>query len=134
MPCEASGKALKAIYWPLIVRCREKMQTWRPALRLLADTIIRGAVAYSACVSYYLGLNEFVYDIDYKIDVVENLPLPEDEAEEKQLDLAEVQAEVMSRKSYMQKWRLLSESEAERELMQIARERQILENATFEET
>ena len=34
----------------------------------------------------------------------------------------------------MQKWRLLSENEAERELMQIARERQILENATFEET
>ena len=65
---------------------------------------------------------------------MENLPLPEDEAEEKQLDLAEVNAEVMSRKAYMQKWRLLSENEAERELMQIARERQILENATFEET
>lgn len=129
-----SGKALKAIYWPLIVRCREKMQTWRPALRLLADTIILGAVAYPACISYYLGPNEFAYAVDYKIDVVENLPLPEDEAEEKQLDLAEVQAEVMSRKSYMQKWRLLSESEAERELVQIARERQLLENATFEET
>lgn len=129
-----SGKALKAIYWPLIVRCREKMQTWRPALRLLADTIIKGAAAYPACISYYLGPSEFLYTVNYKIDVVENLPLPEDEIEEKQLDLAEVNAEVMSRKAYMQKWRLLSESEAEREILQIARERQILENATFEET
>lgn len=129
-----SGKALKAIYWPLIVRCREKMQSWRPALRSLADIIIKGAVVYPACVSYYLGSNEFLYAIDYKIEVLENLPLPEDEAEEKQLDLAEVNAEVMSRKSYMKKWRLLSDTEADNEIAQIARERQILENATFEET
>ena len=129
-----SGKALKAIYWPLIVRCREKMQTWRPALKQLADTIIKGAVAYPACISNYLGQNEFLYAVDYRIEVLENLPLPEDEAEEKQLDLAEVNAEVMSRKSYMKKWRLLSDTEADNEIAQIARERQILENATFEET
>ena len=27
-----SGKALKAVYWPLIVRCKEKMKTWEPQL------------------------------------------------------------------------------------------------------
>jgi len=129
-----SGKALKAIYWPLIVRCREKMQSWRPALRSLASMIIAGAAAYPACIEHFLGRGEYFYAVDYRVEVVENLPLPEDEAEEKQLDLAEVQAEVMSRKAYMQKWRLLSDSEAERELRQIALERQIIDNATFEGT
>lgn len=127
-----SGKALKAIYWPLIVRCREKMQSWRPALMELAGIIINGAVRYPACVERYLGPGEYIYNIDCRIEVIENLPLPEDEAEEKQLDLAEVNAEVMSRKSYMKKWRLLSDAEADEELEQIARERATLENANFE--
>lgn len=127
-----SGKALKAIYWPLVVRCREKMQSWAPALRDLSKIIIEGSTKYSFCVERYLGQGVFVYNGDYKISVVENLPLPEDEAEEKALDLSEVQAEVMSRKSYMKKWRLLSDEEADREIEQIAKERAIIENASFE--
>lgn len=52
--------------------------------------------------------------------------------EEKQTDLAEVTAQTMSRKSYMKKWRNLTNDEAEEELGQIAPERQILEDAFVE--
>ena len=41
-----SGKALKAIYWPLIIRCQEKMKMWGPQLRTLVNIIIQGAMVY----------------------------------------------------------------------------------------
>ena len=56
-------------------------------------------------------------------------PLPEDEAEEKQVDLAEVTAQTMSKKAYMVKWRGLTDDEALDELKQIALERQLLEDS-----
>ena len=58
-----------------------------------------------------------------------NTPLPEDEIEEKQTDLAEVTAQVMSRKSYMKKWRNLTDDEVKEELEQIALERQMIEDS-----
>lgn len=120
-----SGKALKAIYWPLIVRCKEKMKTWGPALEFMARIIIEGALAYPNCIEKYTS--DFIYPVDYDIDVVPNYPLPEDEQEEKAIDLSEVAAQTMSRKAYMKKWRLLSDDEADAELEQIA-----LEQAMFD--
>jgi hypothetical protein len=38
-----SGKSLKALYWSLIVRCKEKMKVWGPQLRNLIITIIEGS-------------------------------------------------------------------------------------------
>jgi len=38
-----SGKSLKAIYWSLIVRCKEKMKVWGPQLRHLVKIIIDGS-------------------------------------------------------------------------------------------
>lgn len=124
-----SGKALKAIYWPLIVRCKEKMKMWGPQLRHLADIIIQGAFAYPKCVERYTKDNLTV--VEYEISVEQNLPLPEDEVEEKNVDLAEVESKVMSRKSYMKKWRGLTDDEVEEELRQIALERQIIEDNSF---
>ena len=57
--------------------------------------------------------------------------MPEDEAEEKQIDLSEVNAQTMSKKSYMKKWRNLTDEEADEELQQIARERELLESSYF---
>lgn len=124
-----SGKALKAIYWPLIVRCKEKMKMWGPQLRSLADIIIQGAMVYPNCVTRYI--NDTLVPVDYEIKVEQNTPLPEDETEEKTMDLSEVDSKVMSRKSYMKKWRNLTDDEVQAELEQIALERQILEDATF---
>lgn len=124
-----SGKALKAIYWPLIIRCKEKMKTWGPQLEAMVSIIIDGSVVYPNCIKRYT--DDFLVSVAYEVDVEQNIPIPDDEVEEKNVDLAEVTAQVMSRKSYMKKWRQLTDDEVSEELEQIAIERQILEEASF---
>ena len=123
----SSGKTLKAIYWDLIVRCDEKMLSWRPALQFLARCIIEGVKLYPKAGTHYL--DEPLPDAPYEIRVDNQYSLPEDEAEEKQTDLAEVAAQTMSKKTYMKKWRGLTDDEADEELKQIALERQLLEDS-----
>lgn len=124
-----SGKALKAIYWPLIVRCKEKMSDWGPALSTMADIIVKGSIAYPNCVVRYT--NEVITPVNYFISVEQNTPLPEDEIEEKTSNLAEVEANVMSKKTYMQRWYGLTNSQVNDELRQMALERQILDDSSF---
>lgn len=124
-----SGKALKAIYWPLIVRCKEKMKMWGPQLRKLVDIIIQGAMVYPGCITKYT--NNAIVAVDYEINVEQNTPLPEDEMEERNMDLAEVDSKTMSRKAYMKKWRGLTDDEVQEELEQIALERQMIEDSSF---
>lgn len=122
-----SGKALKALYWGLIVRCDEKMQEWRPALETLVKILIDGAHLYPGAIKNYS--EDPIPDVPFEVRVDNQYSLPEDEVEEKQVDLAEVQAQTMSKKSYMRKWRNLTDEEADEELKQIALERQILEDS-----
>ena len=124
-----SGKALKAIYWPLLVRCKEKMKTWGPQLRSVVNIILQGAMVYPNCIVKYT--NNIVTAVDYEIKVEQNTPLPEDEIEEKNMDLSEVESKTMSRKAYMKKWRGLTDDEVDEELEQIALERQMLEESSF---
>lgn len=124
-----SGKALKAIYWPLIVRCKEKMKMWGPQLRALVNIIIQGAMVYPNCIEQYI--DDVISPVAYEISVVGNLPIPEDEIEEKNMDLAEVESKTMSRKAYMKKWRGLTDDEVQAELEQIALERQMIEDSSF---
>ena len=124
-----SGKALKAIYWPLIIRCKEKMKTWGPQLEEMVSIIIDGSIIYPGCIKQYT--DDVPISVAYEVDVEQNIPIPDDEAEEKSVNLAEVTAQVMSKKSYMKKWRDLTDDEVEEELEQIAIERQILEEASF---
>lgn len=124
-----SGKALKAIYWPLIVRCKEKMKMWGPNLSLMVEMIIKGALAYPNTIREYTS--DVLMPVDHVVEVIQNTPLPEDEIEEKTIDLAEVEANTMSKKTYMKKWRGLTNSQVEEELNQIALERQIIEDSSF---
>lgn len=124
-----SGKALKAIYWPLIVRCKEKMKMWGPQLEKMVDIIIQGALQYPNTITKYVD-NPMV-PVAYEVDVAQNTPLPEDEIEEKNMDLSEVQSNVMSKKAYMKKWRGLTDDEVQEELEQIALERQIIEDSAM---
>lgn len=124
-----SGKALKAIYWPLIVRCKEKMKMWGPQLRNMIDIIIQGAMVYPNCIEKYT--DDVISPVAYEVSIVGNLPIPEDEIEEKNMDLAEVESKTMSRKAYMKKWRGLTDDEVQEELEQIALERQMLEESSF---
>lgn len=125
----SSGKTLKAIYWDLIVRCDEKMLAWRPALQFMARCIIEGARLYPKVLETYI--EDPLPDEPYDIRVDNQYSLPEDEQEEKQTDLAEVAAQTMSKRSYMKKWRNLTDEEADEELQQIAREREMLESSYF---
>ena len=122
-----SGKTLKAIYWDLIVRCDEKMLTWGPALEFLGKCIIEGARLYPKVLPMYI--DDPLPSENYVIRVNNQYPLPEDEQEEKNVDLAEVDSQTMSKKSYMMKWRNLTNEEADAELLQIAKERELLEDS-----
>lgn len=123
-----SGKTLKALYWGLIVRCDEKMiSSWQCALQYIAETIIEGARLYPVSISQYTDVN-VLPDIKCCILVENNYPLPEDTDEEKNMDLAEINAQVMSRKNYLKKWRRLSDKEADEELKQIKLEQDMFDN------
>jgi hypothetical protein len=68
---------------------------------------------------------------NYDVKVDNQYPLPEDEAEEKQVDILEVTSGTMSRKSYMKKWRNLTDEDVDAELKQIKEEREMFgEGAT----
>lgn len=122
-----SGKTLSALYWGLVVRCDEKMLTWEPALRFIAKTILEGAKLYPNTVKYYS--NDSIPDVEYTISVTNNYALPEDTIEEKTMDIAEVNAQTMSRKAYMKKWRGLTDIQADKELKQILLEKQMFEDS-----
>lgn len=122
-----SGKALKSVYWPLIVRCKEKMMMWGPCLRDLIDIIIQGALVYPTTVVGYI--QDPLANTTYEITIEQNVPIPEDKIEEKTMNLSEVEAQVMSRKSYMQRWFGYTDDEAQAELEQIALERQMIEDS-----
>lgn len=125
-----TGKGMKAIYWSLIVRCQEKMKMWGPNLKKLIETIIKGCYLYPNCIKGYT--DQPLVQVNYEINIEQNTPLPEDEIEEKNMDLAEVNSNVMSKKAYMKKWRGLTDVEADEELRQIALERQLLEDSMFD--
>lgn len=123
----SSGKTLQAIYWSLIVRCDEKMLAWRPALTNIARLLIEGGKLYPNSASSYT--EQPIPDTEYDIEVDNQYPIPDDEESEKSIDLAEVNAQTMSKMAYMKKWRNLTDAEAMQELRQIALEREMLENS-----
>ena len=105
------------------------MKTWGPKLEMLIDIIIEGAKVYPESTKLYT--DDEVGNVSYEINIVGNYPLPEDEQEEKQMDISEVTAQTMSKKSYMKKWRGLTDQEVQEELEQMALERQILEDSSI---
>lgn len=126
-----SGKTIRALYWGLTVRCDEKMLAWGYALQFIAEAIIEGGKLYPNCIKKYvkdIGVDK-IPDIPYNIIVENNYPLPDDVIEEKTMDIAEVESKVMSRKSYLKKWRNLSDNSADEELRQIKYENELLDDS-----
>lgn len=121
-----SGKTIQALYWGLTVRCDEKMLAWEGALRTIAYAIVEGGKLYPNCIKQYT--DEKIPEIPYDVKVENNYPIPEDVKEEKELDIQEVDAKIMSRKAYLKKWRNLNDSEAASELEQIKLESEMLDN------
>ena len=116
-----SGKSMKALYWQLITRCEEKMISWRPALEWMIRAILEMNEVYA--INTLPNLENF--DV-----VVENqYPLQENEDEEMTLDLQKVNAQTMSRKTFIKKWANVTDDIAEEELKQIQLEKQMLEDS-----
>lgn len=128
-----SGKALKALYYPLQVRCDEKLKAWKPAIEFIAEAIIDLAVLNKAeVISMYVLTS--LDEVQYNIEVMENYALAEDEEEEKNSDLAEIAANARSRKSYIKKWRraeFKTEAQIDEELMQIAIENNMMDSMSM---
>ena len=124
-----SGKGLKALYWPLICRCEEKMNAWRPALEWLAELLLDAAELFPNLHQY----GKFT-PAPYQITIENQYPLPEDENDEKQIDLSEVANRSRSVRSYLMKWggpdcKGLDADEADAELAQIVKEQRMLEDS-----
>ena len=128
-----SGKALKALYYPLQVRCDEKLKTWKPAIEFIAEAIIDLAMLNKAeVISMYVLTS--LDEVQYNIEIMENYALAEDEEEEKNSDLAEIAANARSRKSYIKKWRraeFKTEAQIDDELMQIAIENNMFDSMSM---
>lgn len=115
-----SGKALRALYWSLEVRCDEKLMTWIPALETVVNHIIDIALRNPEIVKSVYGITD-LNQIEYDVLIENNYALMDDEQEEKDTDMAEINANAMSRKSYIKKWRPeMTDEQIDEELMQIA--------------
>lgn len=125
-----SGKALKALYWSLIVRCDEKMKTWIPAIMFIVRTAIDLALLNVDIVKTKYGIED-LKEVEYEVTVQENYALLDDETEEKTTDLSEIAANARSRKSYIKKWRkeeCLTDEQINEELIQIALENNMMDS------
>ena len=116
---QASGKALKALYWPLITRCEEKWATWDAAIEWMVDMIAQMARAYGEAAAFE--------GAKYAVQIEHLYPITDDEDVERDADLREVTAKARSRKSYIEKWQRMDDAEAE--ITQIAKERGTLEDS-----
>lgn len=114
-----SGKAMRTLYWGLIERCEEKWCQWEPALTWMAYAIIEIAKIY----------NLLSDNGEYRVEVLNNYPIPEDEEEEKASDLNLVNSDAMSRLSFYKKWVNNDDKEAMEEIKQIALEKRMLEES-----
>ena len=124
-----SGKGLKMLYWPLICRCEAKWTAWKPALEWLTELVLHAAEVFPALKSAY---GDFKI-ADHITTIETQYPLPEDEAEERTLDLQEVGI-ARSIKSYLMEWggpdhKGLTDDEADDEIEQIVKEKRMLEDS-----
>lgn len=116
-----SGKSMKALYWQLITRCEEKMMSWRPALEWMIRAILEMNEVYA--------INTLPKLENFDVVVENQYPLQENEDEEMVLDLQKVNAQTMSRKTFIKKWTNVTDDIAEEELKQIQLEKQMLEDS-----
>ena len=116
-----SGKSMKALYWQLITRCEEKMKSWKPALEWMIRAILEINEVYNITALPKLENFDVVVENQY--------PLQENEDEEMILDLQKVNAQTMSRKSFIKKWANVVDEIADEELKQIQLEKQMLEDS-----
>lgn len=114
----ASGKAMRALYWPLNSRCEERWATgWDAMLTWMVDSMMKLARARG----------EALPEITYTLRIEHLYPIVDDQEDERALDLNEVGQQARSRRSFIEKWQ--PDADADGELRQIQRERTLLEDS-----
>jgi hypothetical protein len=124
----SSGKTMEAIYWGLMVRCDEKLLDWIPALEGLVRCIVEGSRLYPDSKKVYTDAELLE---EFSIDIENTYPILKDETEQKATNISEVNNKVMSRRTYMKKWRGLTDDQITAELKDIAEEQQLLEGDNY---
>lgn len=111
-----SGKSMKALYWGLMAACEEDWSEWGPALEQMTDYIFRMVDTYNLYGSRAIARYETALEIHH------TYPIPEDEADDKRLDMEEVAAQLRSRKAYMDKWGNYEDVDSELEQIRLEQE------------
>lgn len=126
-----SGKALKALYYPLTVRCDEKFIVWQTELEKVAEYIITFLLQNSQQCENIYNVSD-LNPVPHTIMITKKYALMDDETEVKTMAIDEVMNNVMSRKSYMKLYRddLITDEQIEEELLQIAIEGNMMDAAT----
>lgn len=114
-----SGKSMKALYWELMSSCDEDWVEWGDSLNTMVDYIFRMIDSYNCYNARHLARYETT------LNVITTYPIPEDEDQAKKIDMEEVNMQVRSRESYLNKWNEAEDVEAE--LEQIQKEQQMLD-------
>lgn len=111
-----SGKSMKALYWSLMAACDEDWTEWGPALEQMVDYIFRMVDVYNL-----YGARK-VAKYETTLEIHRYYPIPEDEADDKRIDMEEVAAQLRSRKAYMKKWGDYEDVDSELEQIRLEQE------------
>lgn len=96
-----SGKAYKMTYYDLMGRCDEKWIEWEGALKWVIRFIVK---AVNQLQLYDDIWKEEWSDLDFRINIKHNYPIPDDENENKSTAISEINSNVRSIESYIKEF------------------------------
>lgn len=105
-----SSKALKFLFFDLMGRCNGKWKEWYPFLKWLIDAICGMIVQFNL---YPEKDGARLAAVQTNLVITQNFPIPEDEQEKRQIDRDDVNANVMSHKTYIKKYGTVEDEQAE---------------------
>ena len=105
-----SGKALKMLYYDLITRCEDKWSAWDEALEWLVKIIEEAVLTFNL---YPDKPNIQTMSIQTIPAWIHNYPIPDGELDNKTAAIAEVEAGVRSKLSYIEEFSNKEDAQAE---------------------
>lgn len=127
-----SAKALGFLFFDLKARCEFKWKDWDPVIKWVIELIKEGCVN---CNLYPELQAKSVMQTVTNVVITHNYPIPEDEETKKDIAIKEVQANVMSHKTYIRKYGDVEDEDGEwEEIMEELDALNNSSNAGFMET
>lgn len=107
-----SGKALGMLYHDLISRCEDKWVVWDEAIKWAIDLMLFMVEKFKL---YQDNKNREFITTETLLTIEHNYPIPQDEAEKKDIAIKEVQAGVKSKVTYIKEYGNVEDEQAEYE-------------------